>query len=131
MSDGDRAPATALLVDDEPDIRLLLRVIISATSSGLVVVGEAGSGPEALAALATVDPDVIVLDHMMPGMTGVELASRIRAERPDQLMILCSAYLDDELRARAAAAGIACCVAKEDIRLVPSRIAQALLELQS
>ena len=124
-------PISTLIVDDQPDIRLLLRVIINASNNGLVVAGEAGSGTDALELVETVDPDVIVLDQMMPGMTGLEVAEQILSRRPDQVIVLCTAFLNDEIREKAAALGIAGCIPKSDARLVPARLMQAVIELSA
>ena len=124
-------PISTLIVDDQPDIRLLLRVIINASDNGLVVAGEAESGSDALELVETLDPDVIVLDQMMPGMTGLEVAEQIMSRRPEQVILLCTAFLNDEVRSKAAELGIAGCISKSDARLVPMRLMQAVIELQA
>jgi len=111
-----------MIVDDQDDIRVLIRMLISVANDGLQVACEASSGPEALAKIACCDPRVVVLDEMMPGMNGVETATRIRARRPQQLVILCSAYVDDDVERRALAAGIAAVVPKESVGSIPALI---------
>jgi CheY-like chemotaxis protein len=101
-----------LIVDDEPDLRLMLRLAIERRNEGLVVAGEAAGGDEALAQVDDVDPLVIVLDQMMPGMDGIETATRILEKRPGQLIILHSAFLDADLEARAGVVGITACLRK-------------------
>jgi DNA-binding NarL/FixJ family response regulator len=115
----------ALLVDDEPDVRLLLRTMIEAENEGLFVAGEAGDGHEAIAAVDRLNPSVVVIDERMPAMSGMEAAAIIRERRPDQSIVLCTAHLDDELRERANAVGITTCVAKRDMATVP-RMLKAL-----
>lgn len=124
-------PISTLIVDDQPDIRLLLRVIINASNSGFVVAGEAASGIDALELVESVDPDVIVLDQMMPGMTGLEVAELILSRRPDQVILLCTAFLSDEVRSKAEEIGIAGCIPKADARLVPARLMQAVVDLRA
>ena len=109
----------ALLVDDEPDIRLLLRALIEREGEGLFVVAEAADGSEAIAAVERYDPAIIVIDERMPGMGGIEASTHIRANRPHQHIVLCTAYLDDALQARADAVGIARCVTKTDAAVIP------------
>jgi DNA-binding NarL/FixJ family response regulator len=109
----------ALLVDDEPDVRLLLRKMIEAENDGLFVVGEASDGHEALDAMDRLNPSVIVIDERMPAMSGMEAAAIIIARRPGQPIVLCTAHLDDELLERAAAVGIASCVPKRDMATIP------------
>ncbi|MEY2423138.1 MAG: hypothetical protein QOI95_3205 [Acidimicrobiaceae bacterium] len=110
---------SALLVDDEPDVRLLLRKMIEAENDGLVVAGEAADGHEALDAMDRLNPSVIVIDERMPAMSGMEAAAIIIARRPGQPIVLCTAHLDDDLRQRATAIGIAECVAKREMATIP------------
>ena len=124
-------PISTLIVDDQPDIRLLLRVIINASNNGLVVAGEAESGTDAIELVGTLDPDVIVLDQMMPGMNGLEVAEQILSRRPEQVILLCTAFLSDEIRAKAKDVGVAGCIPKADARLVPARLMQAVVELRA
>ena len=111
-----------LLVDDEPDIRMLIRLTLDTANEGLFVCGEAADGAEALTLAATVGPDVIVVDQRMPGMSGIETAIALRAERPDQRIVLCSAFLDRELQAEGEQVGIAGFVNKRDIGQLPDVI---------
>ncbi|MFE7031007.1 response regulator [Streptomyces sp. NPDC057621] len=60
-----------VLADDQPLVRTALRMVI-ADESGLEVVGEAGTGAEAVALTEKERPDVVVMDIRMPGMDGIE-----------------------------------------------------------
>jgi CheY-like chemotaxis protein len=111
-----------LVVDDLADMRLLIRMIIDAANDGLFVKQTAASGREALDMVDEVDPVIVVLDEMMPGMNGIETAQLLRKRRPGQLMIMCSAYLDEELKARAEEAGILLCVPKERVYEIPKAL---------
>ena len=102
-----------MIVDDEPDIRFLLRRM--AEQAGWCVVGEACSGQEALRTWPDLHPDVIILDHRMPGLTGLETARLILAQDPDQPIVLFTAYRDPALEEAAAALTIRACVAKSDL----------------
>jgi NarL family two-component system response regulator YdfI len=113
---------TTLIVDDQEDIRLLLRLLIEAANAGLSVVGEAASGRDALLQVEKVQPTVIIFDEMMPEMSGVEAARQVRRSRPSQIMILCSAYLDNEVIARARSAGMSAWLPKEQITELPDLI---------
>jgi CheY-like chemotaxis protein len=117
----------ALIVDDQDDVRTLIRMIIDAANEGLFVKGDAASGFDALARLEELDPDVIVLDEMMPGMNGLEVARAIARRRPGQMMILCSAYLDEHLRREAVEAGILLCLTKDEVEKIPAAL-RALAE---
>jgi two-component system vancomycin resistance associated response regulator VraR len=115
-------PIGAFIVDDQEDVRLLVRMIIEAADKGLFVSGEAASGREAMERLEETDPAVVVVDEMMPGLSGIETAVLILRRRPGQRIILCSAYLDEELIERANAAGIHVCLAKEQAAKLPGTI---------
>lgn len=65
-----------LLVDDEPDIVFVSTMALE--KFGHMEVVSASSGPEAIERLATIEPDVVLLDMMMPGMDGLEVLSAIR-----------------------------------------------------
>jgi CheY-like chemotaxis protein len=117
---------TMLIVDDELDMRMLVRLVIEMANGGLSIVGEAADGAEALRVWRDLDgppvPDVVILDNRMPELTGLEVARQILAERPAQLIVLYSAFLDDDVRARAAEIGITRCVSKHELEQLPSLI---------
>lgn len=66
-----------LLVDDEPDLLELVALNLSAAG---FAVATAGSGPDALRSIRASPPDLVILDLMMPGLSGVEVARRVRAD---------------------------------------------------
>lgn len=115
-----------LIVDDQDDVRMLVRMIIELANEGLFVKGEAANGVEALERLEGDDPVVIVLDQMMPDMTGLETAAEIRSRRPTQIIVLCSAFMSDEMVEQAHAAGVRWCVSKDDVRKLPDVIRAAV-----
>jgi CheY-like chemotaxis protein len=99
--DGEQWPRVgALIVDDEDDLRLLVRLMIERHNKGLFVSGEASSGRDAIAQVDVTQPSVVVLDQMMPGMDGVETAARI-------------------LERTALAQGITTCLLKDRVRDLP------------
>jgi two-component system phosphate regulon response regulator PhoB len=71
------APARVLIVDDDPDIRAL--VTYRLTASGYDVIA-ADDGEAGLAAARQHAPDLVLVDWMMPRLTGVELCTRLRAD---------------------------------------------------
>lgn len=103
-------PIKVMLVDDVDHVRRMLRNMLDL--DGFVVVAEAASGQVALDAIAEADPDVIVIDYSMPDMDGIETASRIRAVRPDQVMIMYTAYLEPDVEQRAREVGVALVLGK-------------------
>ncbi|MGH8994234.1 MAG: response regulator transcription factor [Acidimicrobiia bacterium] len=98
------------VIDDTPQMRTMLEQIL--TLDDFEIVGSMAYGAEALTEMDAADPDVVVLDYKMPGLDGITTARLIREERPDQAIILYTAYLDDILEKKAAKAGIALCVGK-------------------
>ncbi len=123
---ADEATTTILVVDDELDMRMLVRVIIDLANRGWSIVGEAGDGLQALQAWRDLDgppvPHVIVLDNRMPELTGLEVAEQILAERPEQHIVLYSAFLDDQVRREAASIGVRECVTKDELDRLPDVI---------
>ena len=113
---------SALIVDDEDDVRFLLRQIIETANHGLTVAGEAASGEEALAQWQESRPAVIVLDNRMPGVSGLDVARQILRDHPEQSIILFSAQLDAETVRRANELGIRACMVKNDYFQIPEAI---------
>jgi two-component system, chemotaxis family, chemotaxis protein CheY len=114
---------SVLIVDDEGDIRTLVRALIGRSSNGLEVVGEASDGDEALELFRQLEPDVVVLDYRMPRMDGVTCAREILQIAPDQKLLLFSAYLDPATQAAAAELGVDC-VAKTRMTELPARLSE-------
>ena len=112
----------ALIVDDDEDMRFLLRAIIERANEGLKVVAEARGAAEAIEQWRAVRPDVVVIDHRMPGATGLEVAQQILAEDADQSIILFSAYLDHDLLTAAEAVGIRACISKDRYDDIPDAL---------
>ena len=110
---------SVLIVDDEEDIRLLIKTVLRTAGDDLTVCGEAADGEDALELLLQQRPDVVILDQRMPGLTGVQTAEEMLRRVPGQHIVLCSAYLDTALRREAEAAGIEECLGKGDIRRIP------------
>ena len=98
-------PTTILLVDDSRASRMLCSSVIKSLRPGLVIL-EAGDGEAALAVLETHTPDLAVLDMNMPGMSGLELAERIRVTQPDMKLALLTANVQEAIQRRAAALGV-------------------------
>jgi DNA-binding NarL/FixJ family response regulator len=85
-----------LIADDQALLRGSLRVLIE-TESDLVVVGEAGTGAEAVDLVAARRPDVVLMDVRMPDMDGIEATRRITAAHEDapRILVLTTFDLDE------------------------------------
>jgi two-component system, chemotaxis family, chemotaxis protein CheY len=126
----DTVETTILVVDDDADMRFLARAVLE--GSGIAVAAEAADGAEALAKIAELDPPpvptVVLLDNQMPGLSGLEVAEQILRQRPGQLIVLFSAYLDAGIVAEATRLGIASCVSKNDAMDLPEILTDLLRE---
>jgi CheY-like chemotaxis protein len=111
-----------LIVDDDADIRMLVRLGIERASGGMEVAGEADNGPDAIQRWRETDPDVILLDHQMPGMTGMEVARHILSERPDQAIIMFTAFTGSAELRSAAEHGVRAVLDKREWASVPDVI---------
>ncbi|MCE5326589.1 MAG: response regulator [Planctomycetaceae bacterium] len=92
-SEGAAGKIRVLLVDDHPIVRQGLAGILN-HESDIVVVAEAGSGEEAIELSRRHQPDVIIMDISMPGMSGVEATAKIVAQRPQSKIIGLSMYAE-------------------------------------
>ena len=115
----------AFIVDDEEDLRFLVRAALR-RHGGIYVAGEAADGEAAIAAVDEVAPDVVVLDQMMPGIDGLETARRILATRPEQHIVLFTAFLDDTLRNAASAIGVTACMSKSQMKELPALLLEVV-----
>lgn len=100
------SPVRILLADDHAVVRMGLEALIS-TEPDFAVVGHAADGVEAVALHRSLRPDVVVMDLLMPRMTGTRAAAEIRAEFPSaRILILSTSDGDDDVY-RALQAGVA------------------------
>lgn len=103
---------TVLVVDDTAHVRRMLTTMLDV--DGFEVVGDVDSGPAAVTATARLQPDVVVMDYRMAGTNGLDAAREIKASRPDQHVILYTAFAEPEVEQEAAEIGVAVCVAKAE-----------------
>ncbi len=95
-----------LIVDDHAVVREGLRTFLE-LQDGIEVVGEAADGNEAVARAATLAPDVILMDLVMPELDGLGAMRSIRATAPGVRVIVLTSYLDDATLLPALRAGAA------------------------
>ena len=96
------AAATILVCDDDPSLRELVRAVLGPRYRFI----EAADGTEALVAARELSPDLIVLDVMLPGISGIEVLETIRNDEQlkDLFVVVITAWSHAELEARVAGA---------------------------
>ena len=102
------APTRVLVVDDESLVRRILKQIL-ASYQDLQLVGEAANGEEAIAAVARLQPDIVVMDIRMPALDGIAAARQIRAKAPHVKIIGLSEHatgFNTDAMERAGAVGV-------------------------
>lgn len=84
-----------LLVDDHRIVRAGLRMLFQAEPD-MEIVGEAGGGAEAIQAVRTLQPDVVIMDVAMPGMSGIEATRRIKEAWPQTVVLALTMHEDEQ-----------------------------------
>jgi two-component system chemotaxis response regulator CheB len=107
------------VVDDSAFVRKAIRRVLSA-DPGVTVVGEAASGPDALARIPALEPQVVTLDFEMQGMNGLDVLRQLLAWRPTLKVIMLSAHTRNgaEATIEALAAGAADFIDKQSLNLM-------------
>jgi len=101
-----------MLVDDHEVMRLGLKTLL-ARHPGFTIVGEAGTANEAIALVAQLKPDVVVMDIRLPGKSGSAACREIIAQHPATKVIMFTSYAEDDLLFEAIAAGASGFVLKQ------------------
>jgi NarL family two-component system response regulator LiaR len=84
-----------MIADDHAIVREGLRWLLQ-TEPGITLVGEAGNGAEAVALVERLDPDVILMDLVMPRMDGIAAIAEIRARHPEARILVLTSFAEDE-----------------------------------
>lgn len=87
-------PISVLLVDDHTLVRQGLKLLLSQDPE-IRIIGEAGNGLQALEQVAKLQPEVVLMDLMMPEMDGVTAIAQLRKEHPDVEVIALTSVLED------------------------------------
>jgi len=111
-----------LLVDDHELVRAGLRTFLQ-LQPDMAVVGEASSGEQALALVAGLAPDIVLLDLVLPGMSGVDTARRLRVAHPEVKVVVLTSFAGQESVLPAVRAGVAGYLLKD---VGPAELADAL-----
>ncbi len=116
-------PVRVVIVDDDPLVRGALTMMLDG-AQGIVVVGEAADGEQALTAVARHAPDVVLMDIRMPGMNGITATQRLRRRANAPQVIVLTTFDTDDHLVRALRAGASGFLLKDT---APERIAEAVL----
>ncbi len=103
MESRSKNSLRVLVVDDDPIVRRGLQLILR-SEPGVVVVGEAGDGEEAVAQAGKLEPDLVLMDLRMPKLDGLGATQRLKAANPDLRVVILSVYADQIEAALAAGA---------------------------
>jgi DNA-binding NarL/FixJ family response regulator len=103
-----------LIVDDNAVVRSLVRRLFE-SQSGFEIAGEAENGRDAIDKAEKLKPDLIILDLVMPIMTGLDAAPLLKQLLPDVLIILFTQQEGSEVERLAQAAGIDAVVSKSQV----------------
>jgi DNA-binding NarL/FixJ family response regulator len=109
--EGTAPVKTILVVDDSPDVRHVVRTFLERDAS-FKVCGEAGDGPEAIKKAELLTPDLLLLDFLMPGMNGIDVANVLRQLLPKTKIAIFSNYTHDFGARLSSAVGIDAVIAK-------------------
>ena len=94
MTSESQASKTVLIVDDDEEVRHVLRILCE--TEGLEVIGEASNGVEAVPLALQHQPDIVILDYMLPRLDGEGAAEILRTLTPDSKIVAFSAILDQQ-----------------------------------
>jgi two-component system, NarL family, response regulator DesR len=124
VADPDRKPRVVIADDDEAFAASLADLL---EADGRVeVIGIASNGEEAIQLALWHDPDIVLMDAVMPGIDGIEATRLVRESRPRLCILMVSGAESKELRDRAREAGAAGLVHKARI---PEELVDRILEL--
>jgi NarL family two-component system response regulator LiaR len=87
---------SVLIADDHTVVRKGLRSLLSGEKYGIEVIGEAKNGVEAVQKAEELNPDVILMDLVMPIKTGIEAIKEIKKTQPDARILVLTSFADDE-----------------------------------
>jgi DNA-binding NarL/FixJ family response regulator len=96
---------TVLIADDHTVVRKGLQALLSAEKYGIEVIGEASNGIEAVEMAQQLQPDVILLDLVMPRMGGLDAIKEIKAQQPQARILVLTSFAEDENVTEAIRAG--------------------------
>lgn len=115
-------PTRIVLIDDHRLVRAGIAALLR-DLPGVTVIGEGASGAEAIELVSTLEPEVLFLDLVMPGMSGLDVLPRINESHPELKVIVLSMHASEEHVVRALQLGAVGYMLKDG---APTELAQAL-----
>jgi DNA-binding NarL/FixJ family response regulator len=115
MADTGRVAATVVLVDDHPSFRRSARRLL--TAAGYEVLAEAASGAEAVAATREHDPDLVLLDVLLPDCTGFDVVEELGPRHGRPIIVLISSRSEAEFAGRLVSSSADAFITKSEFSL--------------
>jgi DNA-binding NarL/FixJ family response regulator len=105
---------TILLVDDHEIVRKGIRGLLNSVRADWTIAGEASSGEEAISKITEINPDIVVLDVTMPGISGIETTRRVRELGLKSPIVIFTMHDSQSLAGETRKAGAQGCVRKSE-----------------
>jgi DNA-binding NarL/FixJ family response regulator len=118
---------TVSIIDDQVELSQFIAEYIN-TARGFRCLSTHATAEEALQALPTVKPDVVLMDINLNGMSGIECVEKLKVSHPEMLVLMLTVYEDSDLIFRALAAGASGYLLK---RSPPSKLLEAIAEVHA
>jgi len=120
MPDQPNTRVRALIVEDDPHVRRILRRILEGVATEVI---ECDSGSDAAGVFSSVMPDVVLMDIRLPGIDGISVTRQLRALSPPARIVIVTNHDEAALRRAALEAGACAYVLKENLLEVRSLLA--------
>jgi DNA-binding NarL/FixJ family response regulator len=109
VTTGRKSRPRVVLADDHPHVLVALCRLLG---SSCEVVGSVSNGHDAIAAVLTLRPDILITDLMMPDLDGLEVCRRVKHAVPETAVVIVTAFDDDQVQKAALAAGASAFIPK-------------------
>ncbi len=116
-----------VIIDDHPVFRKGVRALLEGNPD-IAVVGEAGTGREAITLTAEVRPDVVIMDLMLPDMSGLEATEAIHAQLPEARILVLTSHAESDALVPALKAGATGYVLKSETRVELVNVVRAVTQ---
>jgi DNA-binding NarL/FixJ family response regulator len=123
---ANQAGIRVVVVDKDPEVRASLAFSLASATDTLTIVGEAGSVTEALPLIATVRPQVVLMDMGLPERDGLAGTRQLRQRFPQLRVVVLTSSHSERYRQLALGAGAAACVSKYSPRQYLASLIRAL-----